>query len=45
MFPSDTRAFFEQKVDDGHECWKLRPLQGGFVDVNGSDQTGFYFVP
>lgn len=23
---------FEQRLDDGHECWKLRPLQGGSSD-------------
>ena len=23
---------FEQTLDDGHECWKLRPLQGGNSD-------------
>jgi hypothetical protein len=23
---------FGQKLDDGHECWKLRPLQGGNSD-------------
>jgi len=23
---------FEQALDDGHECWKLRPLQGGNSD-------------
>lgn len=25
---------FEQPLDDGHHCWKLRPLQGGRSDVN-----------
>jgi hypothetical protein len=20
---------FEQRLDDGHHCWKLRPLHGG----------------
>jgi len=23
---------FEQALDDGHECWKFRPLQGGNSD-------------
>lgn len=25
---------FEQPLDDGHHCWKLRPLQGGRSEVN-----------
>jgi hypothetical protein len=25
---------FEQPLEDGHHCWKLRPLQGGRSDLN-----------
>ncbi len=30
---------FEQALDDGHECWKLRPLQGGISDSKTLSRT------